>query len=186
MSLLESGTTENEMPRMVSLCIGLPASAHFFRKAVRLVLSKSLLSLASSSNSTPGAGPSPPVHPFCVTAKVNWPCGKSVKSLNLTPRSRSNGATSFSFHLAINLSWNGFITASFQKSHCGDCLPAARSVEKSGTVMSNSVSDGSRFSAGGIAARTGVANVSNTASVAEKIPAAGCGVKRKMRVVIMN
>jgi hypothetical protein len=75
----------------------------------------------------------------------------------------------------MNLSWNGFIAGSFQKSHCGDCLPAARSVEKSGTVMSNSVSDGSRFSAGGIAARTGVASVSNAASVAKKILAAGWG-----------
>jgi hypothetical protein len=85
----------------------------------------------------------------------------------------------------MNLSWNGFIAGSFQKSHCGDCLPAARSVEKSGTVMSNSVSDGSRFSAGGIAARTGVASVSSAASVAEKIPAGRFGNQTKMRVVII-
>src|SRR5882724_2391186 len=45
------------------------------------------------------------------------------------------------------------MAASFQNNHCGDWRAEVFNAEKSGTVRTNNVSDGSNSSAGGIAAR---------------------------------
>ena len=138
---------------MTSVRMDLPASVHFFCSAARLVLSRSLLSFASSSNTIPGNWSPVPLQPFCVMAKVNCPCGSAAKSASFKPRSFSSGATNVSFHLPMNLSWNGFMAGSFHNSNCGDWCSAVRSAAESGTVTTNNVSAGRRFSAGGIAAR---------------------------------
>src|SRR6185437_5004609 len=137
----------------------------------RLVFNDSLFVLASSNKRNPGECSSVPSQPFCVTANVNCPCGKFSKSESFMPRSRPSGAIKFSFHLPMNLSWNGFIAASFQKSHCGERPAAFFSATKWGMVKTNSVSDGSNSSADGISAREEMAN--------KKIAAKGHKERRK-------
>jgi hypothetical protein len=107
-----------------------------------------------------------PFQPFCVTARVNWPCGKSGEVVKLHAKIAFKRRDERSFHLAMNLSWNGFIAGSFQKSHCGDFAGGAQRREIRASAKS-SVSDGRRFSAGGIAAK-GKWQASDAANAASK------------------
>ena len=173
MSLLESGTTEKEMPRMVSLRKGLPASVHFLRSAARLVLSRSLLPLVSSSNSRPGAGIVPAVPAVLRDGEGQLALRQTGVVTELDAQILFQRGDEFFVPSGHELVVKRFHRRIVPEQPLRRLMGGSRILAKSGTVTSSSVSAGSRFSAGGMAARTDVASVSQPARSAVKMPA-GC------------
>jgi len=105
----------------------LPASTHFFRRSDRPFFRLLLLSLLSSSRMPEGNG-------IARSLPAVLRHGKRQLSLQQTgviieakrPRPARCGLRNSSFHLATNLSLNGFIAGSFHKSVSGEFFQISR------------------------------------------------------------